>query len=192
MRARDLLAQGMSILAETLGRAGFHATRVEEGVGSGGEFATVRFIRDDRALELHFRQSLGLVRYHAGPHHVTHEYYMRVVSPQGNSAYPGFSTDPLEAFSHLNADLTRFGFDFLAGDASALRRAAGSEREHEEEANRRLRIEAVGDGRQRRAAREEFRNGNFRRAVSLLSDLKYPDDLSLAEKRMLEIARQRA
>ncbi|HYI10505.1 MAG TPA: hypothetical protein VEK57_15700 [Thermoanaerobaculia bacterium] len=192
MSPRQAVEQGMVILAPALLPAGFRASAIEEGIGSGGPFATVRYIRGDRMLELHFRHSLGMVRYHIGAHHASHPSYMRAATTEGEASYPGFSTDPLVAFEHLRSDLERFASDFLHGDGAALLKAAISEEESEEQASHKTMIESVGDGRCRRDARDAFRRKDYARTVSLLSELRYPEDLSPAERQMLEIARQRA
>jgi hypothetical protein len=101
--------------------AGFSFTDESTGKGSGGEYSCGFYRRGDRALELHFRHSLGLVHYHIGPHVVAHADYMRHrLGLPGGNAYPAFSQDPLAGFHHLREDLLRFGEDFLLGDGQSL------------------------------------------------------------------------
>jgi len=117
------LLTGARILETVLAPNGFQFPIGGEGLGSGGRFAWGEFVRDDRNLELHFRQSLGLVRYHVGDHSAGHESYMRELGVSEQCKYPGFSSDPMNAFLSLARDLA-FADDFLTGDALILRRAA--------------------------------------------------------------------
>lgn len=121
----DLLERGVAELAAVLGSAGFQFVETEEGVSSGGSFASGEFRRGDRRLELHVRSSLGLVRYHFGEESLSHQDLVRGVraleriSEEGE--YPGFSDDPMAGFRHLRHDLDRFGGVFLRGGAKAFR-----------------------------------------------------------------------
>jgi hypothetical protein len=121
-----ILLQGSRILETELRPLGFKFIFGAAGKGSGGVFATGDFIRDDRRLELHFRQSLGLVRYHIGTSSAAHDAYMRELGVQSECRYPSFSDDPLVAFHDLAHDL-KFAVDFTNGDAVVLLRAAMAE-----------------------------------------------------------------
>src|SRR4029079_17546195 len=111
-----LLELGVAELAEVLGPAGFEFIQTDEGVGSGGPFASGEFLKGDRRLELHVRSSLGLVRYHFGDESLSHEDLVRGfralegISEEGQS--PGFSNDPMAGFRHLRHDIERFGAIF--------------------------------------------------------------------------------
>jgi hypothetical protein len=106
-------------------QCGFEFIQSDEGVDSGGPFASGEFLRGDRRLELHVRSSLGLVRYHFGEESLSHGDLVRGVralegiSEEGE--YPGFSTDPIPGCRHLRRDLERFGAIFLRGGAKAFR-----------------------------------------------------------------------
>lgn len=121
----ERLERGVAELAEVLGPAGFQFLETDEGMGSGGAYASGEFRRGDRRLELHFRSSLGLVRYHFGEESLSHQELVRGVraleriSEEGE--YPGFSDDPVAGFRHLRHDLDRFGGVFLHGGAKAFR-----------------------------------------------------------------------
>jgi hypothetical protein len=121
-----ILLQGARILETELRPQGFDFVFRAAGKGSGGLFATGDFIRDERRLELHFRESLGLVRYHIGTSSAAHETYMRELGVRHECRYPGFSDDPLVAFHDLAHDL-KFAADFTTGDANMLLRAAAVE-----------------------------------------------------------------
>jgi hypothetical protein len=121
-----IFLQGVRILDAELVPLGFEFMFRGKGKGSGGLFATGDFIRDDRRLELHFRASLGLVRYHVGSRNAAHEIYMRELGVWSECHYPGVSDDPLAAFHDLAHDL-KFAGDFTAGNATALLRAAVTE-----------------------------------------------------------------
>jgi hypothetical protein len=116
MQPSEILERGREILEPTVQPYGFAFVAPSQGKGSGGEFASGEFVRGDRRLELHFRYSLGLVTYHVGATSVAHELLMRVLlGSAGGNAYPGYSTDPLDGFRHLQHDLLRYGAAFLNG-----------------------------------------------------------------------------
>ena len=103
MSPRDALTKGALQLEPTLKPHRFAFMFREEGQGSGGHFAVGDFIRGDRRLELHFRQSLGLVTYHVGGARVSHSRYMEELGVRERAAYPGFSEEPLDGFRDLAA-----------------------------------------------------------------------------------------
>jgi hypothetical protein len=78
------------------------------------------FVRGDRQLELSFRWSLGPVIYRIGTVSVNHETLMKSAGHYAEAEYPGFSTDPLDAFRHLASDLQRFGGDFMCSDGATI------------------------------------------------------------------------
>lgn len=121
----ELLERGVAELAGVLGPAGFQFVETDDGVGSGGAYASGEFRRGDRRLELHFRSSLGLVRYHFGEESLSHQELVRGVRAleriSAEGEYPGFSDDPMAGFHHLRNDLDRFGGVFLRGGAKAFR-----------------------------------------------------------------------
>ena len=134
MEPTDALQAGASRLESILGPHGFVFTSGLKGESSGGKFASGEYRRGDRRLELHFRFSLGLVAYHVGAQSLPHADYVRAVrettSTGGEPSYPGFSTDPAEAFVHLGDDLKRFGMIFLCGDDREFSGLAAWVREH--------------------------------------------------------------
>ena len=157
---------------------------------SGGNFAWGEFVREDLRIELHFRQSLGLVRYHVGDQSAFHESYMRELGLWDQCRYPGFSEDPVAAFHDLAHDLG-LADDFLSGSAAVLRTAAATEASDTAEQNKRAIAGSVGDVRQRQQLRERFREGNYGQVVALAETLKYPDQMTESERRMAKIARKR-
>ena len=122
----EVLLDGAKILDRVLSPKGFQFQFKGHGPSSGGNFACGEFVRDNRWLEIHFRDSLGLVRYHIGDHSASHESYMRALGVRDQCKYPGFSDDPLDAFRDLAHDLV-LAEDFLAGSATVLLGAATEE-----------------------------------------------------------------
>ncbi len=115
---REIMITGVQELQEVLNPHGFVFALQDEGRSSGGSFASAKFTRGDRILELHFRWSLGLVSYAVGKHKLEHAEYVRATRATGvteEQAYPGFSDDPLDGFRHLKQDLVHFGRRFLNG-----------------------------------------------------------------------------
>src|SRR5271169_5470471 len=121
-----MLLDGTKILDPVLLPKGFRFQFREEAKGSGGNFAWGEFVREDRRLELHCRQTLGLVRYHVGNQIASHESYMRELGVLDQRHYPGFSEDPAAAFRDLAHDLG-LADDFLSGSAAVLLTAATRE-----------------------------------------------------------------
>ena len=123
--ATALLERGVAELTAVLGPAGFEFIQSDEGVDSGGAFASGEFLKGDRRLELGVRSSLVLVRYHFGDESLPHEDLVRGVRAleaiAAEGQYPGFSSDPMAGFRHLRNDLDRFGAIFLRGGAKAFR-----------------------------------------------------------------------
>lgn len=105
------------------------------GEGSGGAFASGEFQRRSWinseppcSLELHCRYSLGMVTYRIGPLSLSHVDYMLAVTGRSSATrYPGFSTDPLDGFRRLRADLMEHCAVFLscgAADFAAIHQKA--------------------------------------------------------------------
>jgi hypothetical protein len=113
--ATDTLRDGNLILEATLGPAGYRFEPSAAGNSSGGDFASGRWIRADRAIEIHFRHSLGLVRYWIGLTSMSHRDLAEACDASGQASYPSYSTDPLDGFRHLRHDLEGFGGPFLSG-----------------------------------------------------------------------------
>lgn len=122
MNPVEILRKGAIELEPALGPEGFEFVQTGSGRGSGGDFAIGIFRRGDRKLELHFRYSLGLVAYHVGSEELSHLEFIRAVRAtqaiQDSSDYPGFSSDPLDGFRHLRADIVRFGGVFTRGSSA--------------------------------------------------------------------------
>lgn len=111
---------GRNIVGAVLEPHGFEYRPGWAGRSSGGNSDSGEFVRGDRKVELHFRHSLGLVRYHIGAVSISHEDYMRHTGHRSEAKYPGFSSDPLDGFRHLADDLQAFCADFISGDGEAL------------------------------------------------------------------------
>jgi hypothetical protein len=116
MNPREILSAGRQILEPILIPQGFVFRETGSGRSSGGDYASGKYEKADRFIEIHFRHSLGLVTYHMGTLKISHESYMlSLLGPSGGNKYPGFSEDPLDGFRALAFDLETFSKDFLAG-----------------------------------------------------------------------------
>jgi hypothetical protein len=112
----EVLEVGRGILEPKLIPHGFVWVAGAAGQSSGGIFACGEFVRGNRRLEIHFRHSLGLVKYHVGDAALDHASYMRaVLGATGGNQYPGFSSDPIDGFRHLAHDLRNFCQSFVSG-----------------------------------------------------------------------------
>lgn len=122
MNPSEAIEAGRLILEPVLSLHGFSFERRSAGESSGGTFASAAFVRGEWTLEFHFRDSLGMVSYHMGEAMVTHERYMEaVLGKRGLARYPGFSSDPLDAFRDVASDLQTHGQAFLTASQSAFR-----------------------------------------------------------------------
>jgi hypothetical protein len=121
----ECLRKGSAILHPVLCKHGFEFKWGGSGHSSGGPFAFGAFVNGERKLELHYRHSLGLVRYHFGKLSLDHESYMRVVlGPDGGNHYPGFSEKSEAQFEDLKFDLEHFAAAFLLENAEEFSRYA--------------------------------------------------------------------
>jgi len=186
----DLIA-GADIIGDVMKPSGFSFEFRDEGRGSGGHFAWGEFVRGERRLELHFRGSLGMVKYHLGKLNATHETFMRELGILGCNQYPGFSENPLDGFRHLAHDL-QFASDFLSGSAAVLRAAALKQAEADQEDSKRLLAGYVGDTRALEQMQSLFRAGQYAQVLSLSNQLHFPERLTATQKQMVKVARERA
>lgn len=191
LRPKEALIEGAQILRPLLEPQGFRFEFRGEGESSGGHFAWGEFIRGDRRLELHFRYSLGLVRYHIGDVSASHEAYMRELGVWGECEYPGFSDEVIGAFRGLAHDLV-FVDDFTWGNAEVLRGAAARQSVNSHKLGAESISAAVGDTRKREEMRARFREKKYGEVLSLAHQLKYPDQLNASERRMVELARAKS
>lgn len=193
MNPTEILKAGCEALERSLSLHGFVYCDAGAGQSCGGDFASGNYIRGDRKLELHFRGTLGLITYHIGSYSVTHESYMReILGDRGGNQYPGFSENPLDGFHHLAADLDNYGQDFLSGSGEILIKAATQEAIRRKKQEDDSMVYAVGDIEKRERARQLFRDAQYQAVVQRLESLKYPERMTEAEKKMLEIAKRKS
>ena len=121
--ATEMLQLGKKRLDLVMSANGFIWESLSAGNGSGGPFASGRYMKGDRSLELHVRFSLGVVTYHIGNLSIGHEEYMRHSAPKGAAHYPGFPDDPLDGFDNLAHDLSLYASDFLSGPGNEFKSA---------------------------------------------------------------------
>lgn len=192
MSPKEIMKSGSELLGEYLYPNGFKFEIVEEGRGSGGNFVQAEFQKSNLKLELHFRHSLGIVKYHCKTNPVSHENYMRALGVIDQCQYPGFSSnDPIDGFRHLKHDLEKFGSDFVSGNHSSLLRAAKAEQTHEAQVNKKLQAAYEGDDRKRKKAKQYFTQKEYQKCVSEFQCVKYPELLTNSEKKILDIAKRR-
>ncbi|MFZ0980039.1 MAG: hypothetical protein WAN23_11620 [Candidatus Acidiferrales bacterium] len=189
LRPKDALVNGVQILEPLLLPNGFHFRFGGDGVGSGGNFAWGEFVREERRLELHFRRSLGLDRYHVGEQSASHESYMRELGVWDQCRYPGFSDDPVNTFDDLAHDLG-FADDFLVGPGTTLRQAAAKEAVSTAARQADAMAGYVGDKGKVDQLRIRFREKRYGDVLRLAAELKYPNRMSESERLMVEIARK--
>ena len=190
-RPKEALIKGAQILQQSLAPHGFQFQFREDGKGSGGAFAWGEFIRGERKIELHFRFTLGMVRYHVDDQSASHESYMRELNVWNQCRYPGFSEDAADGFRQLTHDLA-FADDFMCGDAAVLRNAAAKEALKAEKQDAQIMAASVGDVRKLEEMRDHFRGGRYGEVIRLAAELKYPDHMSSSEQRMVKLAGEKA
>jgi hypothetical protein len=188
---KDSLIAGANVLAPLLNSNGFAFEFRNEGLGSGGSFDWGEFVRGEHRLELHVLYSLGLVTYHVGTLHARHETYMKELGVSGRNRYPGFSNEPLDAFRDLAHDL-QFATDFLSGTSDTLRSAAQKEAAADQQASKELMRGYVGDIQALEQMQLLFRAGNYKKVLSVFAQLKFPEQLTHVQRRMVEVSRERA
>ena len=111
----ELLEEGARILEPTLGARGFRFGGVGEERAGQRTAAGGRFARRGRALDLQVRSGVVIAAYVAREKRLLHPEYMEALGAAAVMRYPGLSSDPLDAFRRLRADLVRFGGPFLTG-----------------------------------------------------------------------------
>ena len=190
-RPRETLLSGVAILDGVLGSHGFVFQYRGDGRSSGGTYAWGEYVCGDRRLELHFRHSLGLVKYWLGKLAVSHEAYMTALGVRRQAAFPSVSKDPLEAFGHLAHDLERFGDDFLRGQGRVLAAAADAEAREVEARTKAATALSTGAHDKIEEAREAFKDGKWDEVVRLLGTSSRAGQLPEGDKRRLEIAKRR-
>ena len=190
-RPKEALIKGAQILQQSLAPHGFQFQFREDGKGSGGAFAWGEFIRGERKIELHFRFTLGMVRYHVDDQSASHESYMRELNVWNQCRYPGFSEDAADGFRQLTHDLA-FADDFMCGDAAVLRNAAAKEALKAEKQDEQIMDASVGDVRKLEEMRDHFRGGWYGEVIRLAAELKYPDQMSSSEQWMVKLAGEKA
>jgi hypothetical protein len=182
MSRTETLSQGVAILDAAMKPAGFELQPVHEGA-----YLCVRYVKRGRALELHFADSLRLVSQRIDDLVVMHDDFMRALLGPGGGRYPGSSDDPLEAFRLLRTDLELHCDDFLKGRGRRWRSVAETallDPRRFTITHEFLQLEDT-----RRDARSAFSNREFAKAVALYTVIE--NDLMPAERRRLEIARER-
>lgn len=191
MTPTAIVNEGAEILAPTLCSHGFSYRFLHESRGSGGHGAVGEYANAKRSLEFHFRYQLGIVTFKIGSSEVSFEGYLRHLGKWNECAFPRAVESPLDSFRDLAHDLQSHCADFLSGSASELIVAARREKQQLAERGKQDMIGYVGDRRAREEAKEHFRAKDWSKVVEKLSSLQYPEDLSAAESKKLQIALQR-
>jgi len=119
----ECLRKGSIILDPILRDYSFEFEWGGSGPSSGGPFAFAAYVFKERKLELHYRHSLGLVKYHFGKLALDHDSYMKaVLGRSGGNHYPGFSEGVQGQFEDLKFDLEHFASAFLLGNVDEFSR----------------------------------------------------------------------
>jgi len=191
MDPEQTLLAGADILSTYLVPLGFRFELSGTGNGSGGSFAYGCFINDDRVIEMHFRYSLGLISYRVGGWSLSHEQYIDLLGRHGENKYPGYSEDPLEAFSDLLYDLKYLLNDFTENNATLFcSKAPGKIAELEREREIRQLEDMkhyTGDMANIIKAREEFYHGNYDKVALIRQQLRHPELLTPVEEKLFEV-----
>ncbi len=111
----ELLAEGARILEPTLSEYGFRFGGIAEEKAGHRAAARGRFARRGRALDLQVRFGVVIASYVARERLLLHPDYLEGLGVAAAMRYPGLSSDPLDSFRRLRADLVRFARSFLAG-----------------------------------------------------------------------------
>lgn len=191
MNLKETFEKGIEILGEFLYPIGFEFSYINNGTGSGGEFATGEFKKGHLKLELHFRESVGMVKYHYKSYSVSHNYYMRSLGVKDRCQYPGYSDDPLDGFRHLKNDLVNFGQDFTGGDHEILIQASREEDIESNILDKKWYAKATGENAKRNNAKFYFDAKKYQQCINEMESLQFPELLKESEKKMLEIARRK-
>ena len=115
-----ILDAGSKIVGSVIEPHGFVWALGKTHTGHPSNAARGGFVKGGRQLELGFRWGLGPVIYRIGTVSVHHEALMKYAGHYADAEYPGYSTDPLDAFRHLANDLQRFGGDFIFGNGVSI------------------------------------------------------------------------
>lgn len=186
----EVLRKGAQSLQAVLAPHGFNFEIRGSGNSSGGTFAWGEFVRENRRLELHFRNSLGLVRYHIADQSASHETYMRELGAWADCRYPGFSDDAMDAFRDLAHDIT-IAEDFIFGTGEVLRTASEKQARQSAAGDTEFTDKAVGDVEKLDRMRERFRIGNYSDVIEIASTIHYMENVPPAIQKMIEIAKKR-
>lgn len=189
--ADKMMLKGAEYLMPVLQPLGFEFSIVKSGVSCGGPFCEAEFSLGPRRIELHFRRQLGLVRYHIGNVNASHKSYIQALSAETESQYLQIYHDPMDGFRRLAHDFALIRSDYMENEAQILIKAAEAERRWNAEQNKRMMVFYSGDSRTKSKARDAFREGKYDAVVKLLNKLQYPNDLTLAEQKMLAIAHRK-
>lgn len=120
MDARVVFARGRELLDPVLAAHGFAFDEAKAAARSSASVARGAYVRDDRRLELGYRNGLlDVVVYQVGDRVLTHDAYMHaVLGPVGSNMFPAMAGDPLDGFRYLAHDLRNYAHAFLTGPAS--------------------------------------------------------------------------
>lgn len=182
---------GANLLGEYLYPLGFHFEIISEGAGSGGAFVGGVFKRDTLKLEIHFRDSLGMVSYHLNENSVSHENYMSALGVRERCQYPGFSAEPLDAFRHLKHDLLKFGDDFTGRDNFVLKKAIEAEKARVAHESKKLEAKYLGDDKKITKGKQYFKLKKYKECIEILESIQFPEFLSNSDRKILELAQKR-
>ena len=162
---KNILLNGVKILSVYLEPLNFKFQLLETGKSSGGEFASGQFVCGEKVIELHYRFSLGLVKYKIDNLELSHEEYIKLLDRVNESKYPNFSDNSMDAFNCLKHDLECLLTDFTENDDEIFKQKAPErlkelEQKENFERNEKLKRNS-GDQKLINEAKVEIKKGNY-------------------------------
>jgi len=186
---------GLSQLIPFFDFLGFALTRGEPDIDRAGTSYSARFLRSPRSVELNHLYSLGPVIYSIREFSVEHFFYINALGASSTAQFPCFVDDSVSGYPALLHDLQHSLSCFFVGPeedfiAIAERYMQAQQQQYEDDSRSRT-YYAIGEDRLKARARELFRKGRYDEVVQIETEIRYPELLTEAERKIFELARTR-